>query len=176
MVFRSSNAVSDVHDAARAKGPTRVRAVVRVTVMALCVLMLAAGCGSLFLHTVRAEAEAVDEVRSIGRVVAQTTEDPQYRDTIQIDDILMLDMNATTFDTATDEACRLLERRGWVLTDKVPSHHLRMASTRWEDTSLTIYPFDQANSPNSLQQRVAEAVNIAPMARNKYILVVVTRA
>ncbi|MFI7700344.1 hypothetical protein [Nonomuraea sp. NPDC049480] len=143
--------------------------------IALCVLILVTECGSWFQGTIRADAGAVDEVRGIGRVVAQTTADPIYGDTIQIEDVLIMDVGAPSFEMAMDSARKLLERRGWTTMDKLVTY-VSMKSTRWGGTSLTIDPFQKlASYSGSTQKRIAEKVHIEPTDQNKYILVVVTR-
>ncbi|MEV0145711.1 MULTISPECIES: hypothetical protein [unclassified Nonomuraea] len=153
-----------------------VSAATRVVSIAVCVLLLLTGCGSWFQKTIRAEEGALSEVRSVGRVVAQTTEDPVYRDVIQIEDVLVMDVDASAADADMDVARRLLEQRGWDFIEKVGSRTL-MNSTRWKDTSLTIEPFQKDDTyAGSWREYIAQKVQVEPVGRNKYLLVVVSRS
>ena len=148
----------------------------RTMLIALCMMLLVAGCGSWFRKTIKVEVGAVNEVRSVGRVVAATTEDPMYEDTIQIDDVLLMDVGAASFELGMDHARKLLEQRGWTSTDERVDY-VRMESTRWKDTSLTMQTYRKGDSyADSVQTRIEGNVYVKPADRNKYVLVVITRS
>ncbi|NBE91859.1 hypothetical protein FE391_00720 [Nonomuraea sp. KC401] len=154
---------------------TLAGAVVKTAIIVVNILVLATGCGLWPHKTIRAEAGAVDEVRSIGRVAAQTTEDPLYGDTVQVDDILIMDVEASSFEEGVSAAREQLEQRGWVTTFKGVAF-TEMRSNRWKGASLTIRPFELDKSYKfAVQNRIAEVVNVDPNGRIKYLLVMITR-
>lgn len=155
-------------------GSTAPGILVRPILICLCTLILASGCGSLFVTTIRVEEDAVDEVRSIGRIVAETTQDPIYRDTVQIDNILILDVGAPSFKRGVSIAESRLEKHGWEVDSKIPAF-TDMKSTRWKDTSLTVRPYKKDDSYKyAIQNQIADKVNVEPNEQNKYLLVIVT--
>ncbi|MCP2349886.1 hypothetical protein [Nonomuraea roseoviolacea] len=149
---------------------------IKVALVAVCIFPLLAGCGSWLQKPIRVEEGALSEVLSVGRVVARTTEDPVYNNTVQIDDVLVMDVDASSFEVGMDVARRRLEQHGWAFSEKVATRTL-MNSTRWKDTSLTIEPFRKGTSyAGSWQEYIAHKVHVEPNDQNGYLLVVVSRS
>ncbi|MEV5892839.1 hypothetical protein [Nonomuraea fuscirosea] len=105
---------------------------------ATAVQRVISGQGLLPIETLEVEPDALREVSSIGTVVAQTTMGPLYERTVQVTNILIMDVGASSFEDASAKARTALERRGWVESHASINGHVFMESPEWASTSLTI--------------------------------------
>ncbi|WP_157248724.1 hypothetical protein [Nonomuraea typhae] len=136
-------------------------------VFVVCAVVSTAGCG-LFQVTFRAEAGAVREVSGIGRVVEKTFVDPIYRNTIQIDDILVMDVGASSHEEGMAVARDRLAKAGWV-PGVEREQGISLDSARWKDTPLSVAPYE----PEAV--RSLGATTTTPYDQGKYLLVVMTK-
>ncbi|MDX3100002.1 hypothetical protein [Nonomuraea angiospora] len=154
----------------------RMTAVAGPALIALCVAILTSGCGLWFQKTIRVEAGAVDEVQSIGRVIAQTQDDPRFENTIQVDDILILDVGAQSSEEGMRVAQSRLEQRGWIPAGEGPTFKA-MTSTRWKHTSLSLRSFMSDDSYGiEVRDLVDKEVSGDQTDRSKYVIVVIAPA
>ncbi|TYB62183.1 hypothetical protein FXF51_26030 [Nonomuraea sp. PA05] len=78
---------------------------------------------------------AVEEVRDIGTVFTRTMADPIYDNTIQVEDILIMDVGGSGVDEALDIARGRLAQRGWTVVG-TSERLLVMESAKWKGTTL----------------------------------------
>jgi hypothetical protein len=116
------------------------------------------------------EPGVLREVSSIGTVVAQTTADPIYDHTVQVINLLIMDVGASSFGDASAVARTALEGRGWVRSGASFTDYISMESPRWAFTSLTISPIRDLADYGA---EVADSVMKSPRA-DAYVLIDVT--
>ncbi|MEV5497502.1 hypothetical protein AB0M50_19095 [Nonomuraea fuscirosea] len=124
---------------------------------AAAVQRVISGEGLLPIETLEVEPDAVREVSSIGTVVAQTTVDPFYERTVQVSNILIMDVGASSFKEASATARTALEGHGWVKSAEPITDHIYMESPEWAFTSLSIAPIQDlagwgADVPDSVMK------------------------
>lgn len=109
---------------------------------ALCgLLILASGCG-LFARTLRVEAGAVAEVRSIGSVVAEKSQETYMEGGVDVIETLVIDLGSKSADDLLDKSSTLLGKRGWVISAENRPISLYMRSGKWKGVILGMRPFD----------------------------------
>lgn len=140
--------------------------------VALCVLAGALGCGTQWLpNRLEVEAAAVHEVRNIGQVVTQTTEELEYSNTIQFTKILVVDVGKNTFSEALNSAHDRLRRLGWTDVDRGPNF-IQMESAKWEKVVLTVGSLERLESFHAeLKPEIAKAFKNNAAGPHSYLLV-----
>ncbi|MGP3959653.1 hypothetical protein ACTWPT_26950 [Nonomuraea sp. 3N208] len=144
--------------------------------IALWVLTSIAGCELPWLSSLRLEvdAAAVREVGAIGEIVARTTEELEYKKTIQVVDILIVDVGKNTFPEALDSARDQLQRRGW--TNAYNSQDLiRMTSPKWEKVSLTAMSLNMLEPFHIKKPEIAKAFKENEAGPHVYLLIDLTK-
>lgn len=139
----------------------------RSVVVGLVALLLLAGCGS---QTFRVAPEVVDEVRSIGKVVAETRDGIGWDEIEVVDEILVFDVGATSEEEALSKASDLLQRKGWGVTSKSLGR-VEMESPKWSDNRLTYTPVNMYDFGDQPIPRVARAIRDVG-ARSEALIVV----
>ncbi|MGW4798817.1 hypothetical protein ACWEPC_41015 [Nonomuraea sp. NPDC004297] len=137
----------------------------------MCILAAISGCTSWLPETViKADPAAINEIRSIGRVVTRTTADPQYKRTIQVIEILVFDLNASDFTEALSVARGRLEQRGWSVIGSadVP---IEMESSRWKGTTVRLGKLEDVDSLGGILEPETKKALQADPAKSGYILV-----
>lgn len=105
---------------------------------ALCLAAALTACGTQwFPHRLQADPAALAQVREIGRTVRQEQAELAYGGTIQVEDVVVLDLGAATFEEALRLAHDRLRLRGWQDAGEGPNL-LRMTSPTWKQASLTL--------------------------------------
>ncbi|MGW2215988.1 hypothetical protein ACWCSD_13455 [Nonomuraea sp. NPDC001684] len=105
---------------------------------ALCLSAALTACGTQwFPHRLQADPAALAQVREIGRTVRQEQAELAHDGTIQVEDIVVLDLGAATFEEALRLAHDRLRRRGWQ-DDADGPDRLGMSSPAWKQASLTV--------------------------------------
>ncbi|MFI6637355.1 hypothetical protein ACIBI7_51460, partial [Nonomuraea fuscirosea] len=99
-----------------------------------------------------------------------TSVDPFYERTVQVSNILIMDVGASSFKEASATARTALERHGWVKSAEPITDHISMESPAWAFTSLRIAPIQDlagwgADVPDSVME--------SPRA-DAYVLIVMT--
>lgn len=144
----------------------------RFALAAMCALLAATGCGApWFERTTKVDPAAVSEVRGIGKVVTQTMTDPIYEDTIQVVDILILDVAASGFEDALNTARQRLRQRGWVESVGGTDEYILMESSKWEGTTLTVGNIKKVETLGAtLEPRVERALQSDPVKTGSYVV------
>jgi hypothetical protein len=126
----------------RVDGLRHILPTTKLFLAALCVLLALAGCGTQwFTRRIEVDTAAVDEVRGIGGVVAQTVADPVYEGTVEVTAILIMDVGAGRFKEAHDVALGRLRQRGWTIASGGDADSALMKSAKWKDVILRIGRF-----------------------------------
>ncbi len=157
-----------------AKGIRRASGLARYTPAVLCILLLP-GCTHWFPRVVEADQVVLDEVFSVGTVVARTTDDRMSGDDIQRVDVLIADVGASSFAEALEVAEDRLAKRGWRTTFK-NADAMGMSSDRWEHVDLVARRFAGADSFFlEVQQQVEKDLMDDPSKWDRYLLVHVSK-
>ncbi|MCA2177832.1 hypothetical protein LDL08_16700 [Nonomuraea glycinis] len=123
-----------------------------------------------------ADQVALDEVFSVGTVVAQTTDDQIFDEKIQRVDVLITDVGASSFAEALEVAQDRLAKHGWKTIFK-NTDSMGMRSDRWERTDLVARRFAGADSFFlEVQQQVEKDLKSDPSKWDEYLLVHVSKA
>ncbi|WP_156325598.1 hypothetical protein [Nonomuraea sp. SBT364] len=138
---------------------------------ALVVKRVVSGEGLLPHETIEVAPEALREVSGIGTIMAQTIVDPIYENTVQVCNILIMDMGASSFEEAAIKARTRLEERGWVLSGKPNYSSISMESPKWEFTRLSI---KRVHSITNHGADVGKAVTSNAPRSASYVLIDVT--
>jgi hypothetical protein len=105
------------------------------------ILAAVSGCGTLWFFksttVIKIDPAAVTDVRAIGRLVAQTTTDPYDQDTVQVVEILVLDVGASDFSEALTVARARLQQKGWNVSAS-GDIIVTMESSRWKGTTTRL--------------------------------------
>lgn len=115
-------------------------------------LALLSGCSFFSGTTSRVERAVVDEVRSIGGVIAETTTERHWDGQTPVTNVLVTDMRSTDSRTALEKAIALLKAFGWTIEMRRLPDWVSMRSDRWKDTQLSLiriasYQFDEFEDP-----------------------------
>ncbi|MFI9848511.1 hypothetical protein ACIHFD_66720 [Nonomuraea sp. NPDC051941] len=144
---------------------------VRRLLVMLCMLAAISGCTSWLPETViKVDPVAINEVRSIGRVVTRTTADPEYKRTVQVIEILVFDVNASDFTEALGVARGRLEQRGWSVVGSADAP-IEMESNRWKGTTVRLGKLEDIDPLGARLEPEAEKALQADPAKSGYILV-----
>ncbi|GAA2897749.1 hypothetical protein [Nonomuraea rubra] len=140
---------------------------------ALCLLVAVSGCDAAWMPetVIKVDPGALAEVRSAGHVVTQTFTDPIYERTVQVVEILVVDMRAADFPEALDLARDQLKRLGW---NEVSSGDVvvQMESSRWKGTTTRLGPVEDLESFGAqLEPTAAKALQADPKKWATYVLV-----
>jgi hypothetical protein len=103
-------------------------------------LMVATGCGSSWFPDVRqVDQAALDDVRSVGRVVAETMYESRESATYaEIINVLVLDVQSSDQQAAMKLVHDRFRARGWVDHGKPEAGSVRMRSTGREQTEIQL--------------------------------------
>ncbi|MGP4102280.1 hypothetical protein [Nonomuraea sp. KM90] len=153
---------------------------IRHLLAVLCILVAIPGCGassfSKDLTVIKVAPAVVNEVGSIGRIVAQTTADPFYEGTVQVIEILVLDVGASNFLEALSVARSRLQQRGW----SVSSYNdvtVIMTSSRWNGTTARFGRLaDIGPLGAELEPKTQQALQADPAKSDTYIVASLSRA
>ncbi|MFI6920566.1 hypothetical protein ACIBIZ_11495 [Nonomuraea spiralis] len=91
------------------------------------------------------ETAAIDQVREIGETLAQANAELTYDGTVQVVDIVLLDVGTATSDEALEVAHNRLLQQGWRDRGTGPNL-IQMTSPRWEQVALSIGPISRLRS------------------------------
>lgn len=146
----------------------RSAAITRSALAALFALIMLSGCGNLWFHeTFKVDGAAVKEVRSLGRVILQVQSDWTWKSTTQIDEILLMDVGASTFEASQDIAYKRLRQLGW---SKHGNHSLE--SCKWGHVVVSFDSLDNLEAYGSLEQPIWSAVRAGPAKPTALMLIV----
>jgi hypothetical protein len=115
--------------------------------MALAVGGLAISACGLWQSTARVDPGLVAEMRTLGRVVANTTSEWYYDGDHDIFAILVIDVGATDADRALDQVVERLELHGWK-TSTSSRHFVSMESRQWP-ARIFVEPLPSSGDPSS---------------------------
>ncbi|MFI6485256.1 hypothetical protein ACIBH1_45610 [Nonomuraea sp. NPDC050663] len=108
-------------------------------------MVLVSACSGLWTSTARVDPGLVAELRTLGRVVAETTDEWYYDGEHDISVVLILDGGSAEGD-AFGQVVEALERRGW--KDSGPTGFVSMESAHRPET-IYVEPFSSAMKPSS---------------------------
>ncbi|WP_329087696.1 MULTISPECIES: hypothetical protein [unclassified Streptosporangium] len=117
------------------------------------VILLGSGC-MLSPSTLRVPAAALDSVRGIGKVEAEISIENERNNSIQIENLLVIDVKASSDREALDKAVNFLSDRNWRITGENRPVIVSLESTDWQNTNLTLRPFNPMyfeDHPNVLE-------------------------
>lgn len=103
--------------------------------------LLASGC-MLSPSTLRVSPAALDNVRGIGKMLAETSTENATENGRQIENLLVIDVGATSDREALDKAANLLAARKWAIDGENRPTIVFMKHANWPDTHLILRPFD----------------------------------
>ena len=129
-------------------------------------LPLLSGYGSLlFPETIQASPENISEIRSIGKVVAETEESAHWKNTTQVWNILVINTEAVSIDDAMTTTISRLNGQGWKVVAN-QSDWTQMRSPRWGYALLTLWPWQiYSRSQASISMRTTlDDAQFAPEA------------
>lgn len=107
--------------------------------------LLMSGCG---YTTWQVDPAVLDEVRSIGRVIGESTSDDIWEDTNDIITTFVIDVGGKSSPESVAKAIDLLGKRGWkILHSNLPTS-LTMESPKWGTDDLVVRPFDPVEVEN----------------------------
>ncbi|MFI6634743.1 hypothetical protein ACIBI7_38170 [Nonomuraea fuscirosea] len=145
----------------------------RILFAMLCLLVAVTGCDAAWLpqKVIKVDPAAVDEVRSIGHVVAQTTVDPFYERTVQVNNVLVFDFNVSDFPQALREARGLLRKLGWSEISSVDGV-VQMESDRWRNITAElgdIKAIDELGA--TLESKIEREIRANSLKSNSYLVI-----
>ncbi|WP_152990361.1 hypothetical protein [Sphaerimonospora mesophila] len=133
---------------------------IRSTVVLLFVLLLLPGCRSeLFPKTLRVGPGIVQEVRSIGKVLLEKTDEDTWDGITTVTEILVIDVGSLRAREALEKAGNLLRERGWVISAQRLPDWVQMESGEWENVLLSIEGLEFYDSTEGLGPKERKAVN-----------------
>ncbi|AQZ67904.1 unnamed protein product [[Actinomadura] parvosata subsp. kistnae] len=107
----------------------------------------------------------------MGRVVTETFTDPFYERTVQVIEILVIDMRAAGFPEALDLARDRLERLGWYEVGSTDVS-VQMESSRWKGTTTTLGSVEDLDPLGAqLEPAADEALQAEPKRWATYVVV-----
>ncbi|MEU4410164.1 hypothetical protein AB0F88_37125 [Streptosporangium sp. NPDC023963] len=104
--------------------------------------------------TLRVPAAALDSVREIGKVEAEISIENERNNSIQIENLLVIDVEASSDREALDKAVNFLSARNWRIAGENRPVIVSLKSTDWQNTNLTLRPFNPMyfeDHPNVLE-------------------------
>ncbi|KAB8181296.1 hypothetical protein FH608_051045 [Nonomuraea phyllanthi] len=145
-------------------------------VVGLWLLALCSGCGTQWLPTkLQADATALYEVRSIGKLVAQTAIELGYEGAVQITDILVLDLAKPVYQEALDTAHDRLRKQGWKDVGN-RSDVIDMESSKWAKTYLEMGSMEMLEQYEATQKpEIIKKLKDDP-SHNVYLVVSLTKS
>lgn len=110
-------------------------------------VFLLVGCRSeLFPRESRVDPAALNDVRSVGRVLTQATTDEYYDGTTTIDEFLVIDAGGSSAADALGKASEALRNRGWnVKIARIPES-VYLVSSKWKEVRVVILAIDNRKS------------------------------
>ncbi|GIH65394.1 hypothetical protein [Microbispora siamensis] len=113
--------------------------------LAISALMISS-CG-FWQTTTRVDPDLVAEMRTLGRVVADTTSEWYWEGEHDISAILVVDVGATDAGRALDQVVERLRSHGWKPSTSSVGF-VSMESSRWPAT-IFVEPLHSSNDPSS---------------------------
>lgn len=109
----------------------------------LCALLLLTGCRSeLFPQELRVDPTVISDIRSIGKVLGETTIKDTWDGTTTITEILIIDVGTSDTQQALSKAVNILQKRKWTVSAQRLPESVRMNSSEWKNIRLMIYGMD----------------------------------
>ncbi|MEU4227504.1 hypothetical protein AB0F17_24700 [Nonomuraea sp. NPDC026600] len=125
-------------------------------------------CGTLWFHkTLEVDPAAINDARQIGAVVLHTKSEYTYKNSTQIDEILVMDVGASDFMEAEAEAHSRLIQQGW--TD-LGAHNVE--SRKWRYVIVSLDSLDGLDAYGAtLQAEIEKAVQAASKEAGSLVIV-----
>ncbi|WP_170991064.1 hypothetical protein [Herbidospora galbida] len=128
----------------------------------LCAFLLVAACGTEFFPiTVRVDPDIVHDIRGIGKVLRETTDEATWENTTEISIVLVVDIGRPGPEGAVGTASGLLRKRGWEASVDGHPHSMWMESRKWPDTEIMVSGVEFYTSPPGLDPDAEKALRSA---------------
>ncbi|MET9066098.1 hypothetical protein [Streptosporangium sandarakinum] len=114
-----------------------------MVILATVLSVLISGC-MVSSSPLRVPPPALDNVRSIGKVWAETSTENEKDGRRQIENLLIIDVGAASKREALDKASALLVARKWTVSAENRPTIVSMKCTKWKDVTLVLRPFHPA--------------------------------
>ncbi|MEV4378227.1 hypothetical protein [Streptosporangium sp. NPDC049644] len=140
---------------------------IKFALVVLSALISLSGCGRLFFHeTFKVDPAAVEEVRSVGRVVLQVQSDWTWEGSTQIDEILLMDVGSPTYEESRNIAYERLRQLGWAerANEVLESH-------KWGHIAISFDSLDGLDAYGPLEQPLRDAALADQAVSSSLILV-----
>ncbi|WP_204060248.1 hypothetical protein [Microbispora corallina] len=138
----------------------------------IVVLLAASACSELFPTTIRVDEGAISEVRTIGKVLAESETESTWDGVTSISKVLAIDIGDQGHADATTGAYKLLQKHGWLLSiDKHPQS-IYMESHKWGHVGLMIKSVGYFDSHGGIDPDEDELVKDAFAKSNSNNMVV----
>ncbi|WP_326825435.1 hypothetical protein [Streptosporangium sp. NBC_01756] len=117
-----------------------------MAVVVLGIALLSSGCivSPSTSLTLRVAPAALDNIRGIGKVQAEASDENENENGRQIENLLVIDVEATSGREALGKAADLLGARKWRVVAENRPTIVSMESANWQDTHLVLRPFHPA--------------------------------
>lgn len=123
-----------------------VRSVLALILLSSCLLL--SGCGPTRFQV---DSSVLDDVRSIGKVVAEAAGEGDADGDIDVVNTVVVDVNTAKKGNALNEAVTILTRHGWnISTDNRPTQ-VTLDFANLPNAHLAVQPFDAAYFENNPQ-------------------------
>lgn len=139
----------------------------------LFILVVLSGCDAAWLPIteIKVDPAAIGEVRSVGRVVTRTFADPIYERTVQVIEILVIDVEASSLAEAAKTVRGRLEQQGWSTVGPTDLP-IQMESSRWKGTTARLGHVEEIGSLGARLEPSAEKARQADPAKwGSYVVV-----
>ncbi|MEU1878493.1 hypothetical protein ABZ470_14375 [Streptosporangium sp. NPDC020072] len=110
-----------------------------VAVVFLGACLLTSGCG-VFSGKTQVDPAVLDEVRGIGKVLGEDTDEGDYGAGIEVTNLLVIDVGGVNGPDASRKARDLLSDRKWVVVREVAPEGVEMRSNAWKGVYLDFQP------------------------------------
>ncbi|WP_144070090.1 hypothetical protein [Nonomuraea indica] len=128
-------------------------------VIALISPLLLTGC--LWGATLDVDDAVTRDMRSAGKVLAETKTEAVFDSTTVVTRIVIADVGSSNAESALLEATRRLQARGWKVSDRRPAQWVEMTANGWPDIQISIFSPSFFVSSGKPEPQVEKALQTA---------------
>ncbi|GAA3529889.1 hypothetical protein GCM10022419_006050 [Nonomuraea rosea] len=145
----------------------RASSIARHLLAAILATTTISACTAFIHETLEVDSAAVDNARKIGAVVLHTKSEYTYKNSTQIDEILVMDVGASDSEEAAVEARARLLRQGWAELGAG-----LVESRKWRHIIVSFDSLDGLEAYGAtLKAEIEGAVRAASMEADKLVIV-----
>ncbi|MEU8252044.1 hypothetical protein [Nonomuraea sp. NPDC048916] len=127
--------------------------IIKFAVVALSALLSLTGCGVLQPYEpLKVNPAAVEEVRSVGRVILQVQSDYTWEGSTQLDEVLLMDVGSSSYKESRKIVYKRLRQLGW--SERGDDS---LESRKWGHIAISFDSLDGLDSRGSLAQPLRDA-------------------